>query len=68
MSPRPLIDRILRNFRSFRKDHPAHDASAFGFRIEYGQGEIHDGDYGDPEADHRPEFVKKDEIGWKRLR
>lgn len=70
MSQTPLIKRILKQFADWREKNQSIDpkAESFGYRIEYRQGDIYDGVYGVDEEDTRPDFVKRDEIGWTRLK
>lgn len=43
------------------------DEKAFVIPTSRYGGEIHDGDYGDPHRDTRPDFVKQDSEGWRKL-
>lgn len=46
-----------------RENEPKHP----GVIMRYEARGVDDGDYGDPHVDTRPDWIKEDEKGWRRL-
>lgn len=60
-----LVQAITKRLEQQAKDHP--DAP-IGIRFDAPDSLIDDGGgYGDISRDERPEFVKRDEAGWRRI-
>jgi hypothetical protein len=56
------LHELIQKLAAESKLHPG------GFAYQEPENEIEDGDYGEANMDDRPEFVRKDDEGWVRLR
>ena len=58
-----IFKRIKTMLEKWAEDHPGVSDHYYGLRLESDASKIDDGT-----EDTRPEFVKRDEVGWRRLK